>query len=436
MKDSSFLFFKNILFLFIFSISFYPVLGVASVIDEILEGDAKLSQGEIQEAEKHYTTALGMDPENWRIMRSLAEVKFQLKKYKETKILVDHILAKEVIKRNTVIVTLEGDPEPFEAELIDERVVLPDDRINNMKKVMDTEVSNHNRYYRLFKLKTGQILLTPHKSTKIQYKGVPSRIYAYVQELHAKVENILISKTRTKGPVEMISLKGGCFKMGSNNHAKSEWPLHEVCLNPFKMDKFEVTQSDYQAVMGNNPSQYKGAGRPAEMVTWHEADEYCKKSGKRLPSEAEWEYAARGGTATDYYWGNEFDASKANFCDSSCSRNLSSKDISDGFEHTAPVGSFPANPFGLHDMAGNVNEWVSDWFESDYYRGSPKNNPQGAERSNPSDRRGGGTQKIYRGGAWQTDMNSQRSAWRKGFETDYRLDGTGFRCAMDLPIKN
>ena len=222
MKDSSFFFFKNILFLFIFSISFYPVLGVASVIDEILEGDAKLSQGEIQEAEKHYTTALGMDPENWRIMRSLAEVKFQLKKYKETQVLVDRILAKEVIKRNTVMVTLEGDPEPFEAELIDERVVLPDDRINNMKKVMDSEVSNHNRYYRLFKLKTGQILLTPHKSTKIQYKGVPSRIYAYVQELHAKVENILISKTRTKGPVEMMSLKGGCFKMGSNNHHKSE----------------------------------------------------------------------------------------------------------------------------------------------------------------------------------------------------------------------
>ena len=218
--------------------------------------------------------------------------------------------------------------------------------------------------------------------------------------------------------------------MGSDKgYAVSEEPVHEVCLDPFELDKYEVTQKDFQTVMGHNPARFKGANRPVDSVTWHEAEEYCKKSNKRLPTEAEWEYAARGGTNTEFYWGDEFDATKTNFCDSNCVMNIRTANLSDGFQNTAPVGSFPANPFGLHDMAGNVNEWVSDWFEIRYYKNSPKDNPKGAERSNPSDRRGGGTQKVYRGGAWKTEVNSQRTAWRKGFETDYRLDGTGFRCA-------
>ena len=217
--------------------------------------------------------------------------------------------------------------------------------------------------------------------------------------------------------------------MGSDKAAKSEQPVHEVCVDSFKMDKYEVRQRDFQDVMTYNPARFKGADLPVEMATWHEAEAYCKKSDKRLPTEAEWEYAARGGTTTEYYWGDRFDASKANFCDKGCVRNLADKDLSDGYSNTAPVGSFPANPYGLHDMAGNVNEWVSDWFEIRYYKGSPKDNPQGPVRTNPSERKGGGTQKVYRGGAWQTDYNSQRVAWRKGFETDYRLDGTGFRCA-------
>ena len=425
-----FTFYKNTLFIFIFSIFLFPVTGFTSVVDETLEGDAKLAQGEIQEAEKHYATALKMDPGNWRVMRSLAEVRFQLKKYKETKQLVDGILAMKVIKRNTVMVTVEGDPEPFEAEIVDERVITPDSGRNNMRNYVDGETKKPIPHYRLFNMKTGKMLLIPHKDAKVKYKGVPTRIYAYVQDLHAKVENQLISMAGTKGPVEMMALKGGCFKMGSENGAQSERPVHEVCLKSFKMDKFEVNQGAFQAAMGHNPSRFKGADRPAEMVTWHEADEYCKKSDKRLPTEAEWEYAARGGTDTEYYWGNEFDASQSNFCDSKCGLNIRVASLSDGFPNTSPVGSFPANPFGLHDMVGNVNEWVSDWFEERAYVNSLKDNPQGPVRTNPSGRRGGGAKKIFRGGAWRTDMNSQRSASRKGLETDYRLDGTGFRCAL------
>ena len=425
-----FAFYKNILFIFIFSIFLFPVSGFTSVVDETLEGDAKLAQGEIREAEKHYATALKMDPGNWRVMRSLAEVRFKLKKYKETKQLVDGILAMKVIKRNTVMVTVEGDPEPFEAEIVDERVITPDSGRNNMRNYVDGKTKKPIPHYRLFNMKTGKMLLIPHKDAKVKYKGVPTRIYAYVQDLHAKVENQLISMAGTKGPVEMMALKGGCFKMGSENGAQSERPVHEVCLKSFKMDKFEVNQGAFQAAMGHNPSRFKGADRPAEMVTWHEADEYCKKSDKRLPTEAEWEYAARGGTDTEYYWGNEFDASQSNFCDSKCGLNIRVASLSDGFPNTSPVGSFPANPFGLHDMVGNVNEWVSDWFEERAYVNSLKDNPQGPVRTNPSGRRGGGAKKIFRGGAWRTDMNSQRSASRKGLETDYRLDGTGFRCAL------
>jgi len=426
----SFLFFRNTFVLFVFSTFLLPGLGFTSVVNETLEGDAKLVLGKIEEAEKHYANALKMDPGNWRVMRSLAEVKFKLEKYKETKELVDGVLGMEVIKRNTVMVKVEGYPEPFEAEIVDEKVVTPDGGSNNMRNYVDGKVAKPIPHYRLFNLKTGKMLLIPHQSAKIKYEKVPSRVYAYVQDLHAKVENKLISMAGTKGPVEMVELKGGCFKMGSEKAALSERPVHEVCLKPFKMDKFEVSQRAFQAGMGHNPSMFKGADRPAEMITWDEADEYCKKSDKRLPTEAEWEYAARGGTNTEYYWGNNFDASKTNFCDSQCILNIRNKNLSDGFPNTAPVGSFSANPFGLHDMAGNVNEWVSDWFEIRYYRNSPKDNPLGPVRTNPSKRKGGGTQKIYRGGSWRSDANSQRSAWRKGFETDYRLEGTGFRCAL------
>ena len=425
-----FTFYKNTLFIFILIIFLFPVAGFTSVVDETLEGDAKLARGEIREAEKHYAMALKMDPGNWRVMRSLAEVRFKLKKYKETKQLVDGILAMEVIKRNTVMVTVEGDPEPFEAEIVDERVVTPDSGRNNMRNYMDGETKKPIPHYRLFNMKTGKMLLIPHKDAKVKYKGVPTRIYAYVQDLHAKVENQLISMAGTKGPVEMMALKGGCFKMGSVNGDLTERPVHEVCLKPFKMDKFEVSQSDFQAAMGHNPSRFKGADRPAEMVTWHEADEYCKKSDKRLPTEAEWEYAARAGTDMEYYWGNEFDASKSNFCDSKCGLNIRAKNLSDGFPNTSPIGSFPANPFGLHDMAGNVHEWVADWFDERYYAGSPKDNPLGPQRSNPTDRRGGGMEKVLRGGAWETGPGSQRSASRKEFQTDYRIESFGFRCAL------
>ncbi len=424
-----FLFFKNTVCLWVLSFFLFPVFGIAGVADETLKGDAKLAQGEIRVAEEHYATALRMDPESWRIMRSLADVKFRLEKFEEADDLTRRILAMKVTNRNTVIVTVEGDPEPFEAEIVDESVITPDSGRNNMRNYVDGKATKPVPHYRLFNMKTGKMELIPHSNARIQYQGVPNRVYEAVRELQGKITDKLIARAGSSGPAEMVELKGGCFKMGSEKGAPSERPIHAVCLKPFKMDKYEVNQSAFQATMGHNPSRFKAADRPVEMVTWHEAEEFCHKSDKRLPTEAEWEYAARGGTDTAYYWGDEFDASKSNFCDSTCGLNIRAKDLSDGFPNTAPVGSFPANPFGLHDMAGNVHEWVADWFEQRYYSSSPRDNPQGPQRLNPTDRRGGGNEKVLRGGAWETGPASQRSSSRKEFQTDYRIEGFGFRCA-------
>ena len=421
---------KQLLRWSIFVLIFSPVSVFASVQEETSKGDAAFKLGKMDEAEKYYSSALKMDPDSWRIMRGLAETKFQLKKYRETKHLVDRILAMKIIKRNIVEVTLLDDTQRFEAEIVDEKVVPPDDGKNNMRNYVDGKEAKPVLHYRLFNLKTGKMLLIPHSDARLKYKGVPRRIYDYVNELHVKVEDILIDKAGTKGPVEMVAVKGGCFQMGTNQGAPTERPVHEVCLKSFQMDKYEVSQGLFQSVMGHNPARFKGADRPVDRVTWHEAKEFCKKNNKRLPTEAEWEYAARAGTTTKYYWGNEFETGKSNLCDSTCDMNVSAKNVTDGFPFTAPVGSFPANPWGLHDMVGNVYEWTADWMDERYYSKSPKDNPKGPVLTNPSDRKGGGIRKVIRGGAWASNKGSQRSAARKSFVVDYRIDSFGFRCVF------
>jgi len=168
--------------------------------------------------------------------------------------------------------------------------------------------------------------------------------------------------------LEMVSIAGGTFTMGSTED-KSEKPPHSVTVKPFYMSKYPVTQAQWEAVMGNNPSGFKGTNRPVENVSWDDANEFCqrlsKKTGKsyRLPSEAEWEYACRAGTSTPFYFGETITTELANY---DGNHTYGSGPKGEYREQTTEVGKFPPNSFGLYDMHGNVWEWCADPWHTNY----------------------------------------------------------------------
>ena len=208
----------------------------------------------------------------------------------------------------------------------------------------------------------------------------------------------------------MVWIPGGSFGMGSpeGEGAADEHPQHTVIVKGFYLDKTEVTQTEYEHVMGQNPSYFKDCPNcPVENVSWEGANEYCKKVGKRLPTEAEWEYAAKGGTQTKYYWGNEFDSNYAWY-----DKNSTHK--------THPIAQKMANPFGLADMSGNVWEWCADWYDATYYRKNIADNPHGPDT---------GESRVLRGGSWGYGSYSLRCACRNWGNPSARTSYAGFRCA-------
>ena len=225
--------------------------------------------------------------------------------------------------------------------------------------------------------------------------------------------------------LEMIAIPGGTFLMGSpENEAERlsyESPQHQVTVPSFFIGKYQLTQAQYQAIMGANPSSFKGNNRPVENVSWDDAVAFCKKlnqkTGKnyRLPSEAEWEYACRAGTKTPFFFGDNITTDLVNY-----NGNYPYKSAAKGKyrQQTTDVGTFPPNPFGLYDMHGNVWEWCEDDWHTNYIN-APIDGSGWNSRS--------GNRKLLRGGSWVNYPGGCRSAFRVSYSLDTYHNIIGFR---------
>ena len=226
----------------------------------------------------------------------------------------------------------------------------------------------------------------------------------------AKVTGTTYTETVNGLNLKMIFVEGGTFAMGSNAGSGDEKPVHNVTLDSYYIGETEITQAQWRAIMGTNPSRYTGDNRPVEMVSWDDAQKFCKKlselTGKRyvLPTEAQWEYAARGGN-------------KSKGFTYSGSNNVGDVAVYSTSSHSN-VKSKKPNELGIYDMSGNVWEWCSDLYGSSYYSSSPKTNPQG-----PSS----GSTRVLRGGGWNYSSSNCRVAYRIGDGPSYRCVNYGFR---------
>jgi sulfatase modifying factor 1 len=261
---------------------------------------------------------------------------------------------------------------------------------------------------------------------------------------------------------EMVSVPAGSFTMGSTA-AANEQPVHTVYLDSFFVDKYEVTNAEFKQFIDaggySTPAFWSGAGWSARSsygwtqplywttgeyhsgtawpgfpvvgVSWYEAEAYANFVGKRLPTEAEWEKAARGTDQRTYPWGEGLDGSRANYYGSGdpYDNNTTPVGFYDGRLHPNPPfqTTDSPSPYGAYDMAGNVWEWVADWYQSNYYSVSPPSNPPGPVS---------GSSRVLRGGAWDNDSGYLRSAYRRSYYYDSPYDRNyyiGFRCARTLP---
>jgi formylglycine-generating enzyme required for sulfatase activity len=223
----------------------------------------------------------------------------------------------------------------------------------------------------------------------------------------------------------MVQIPGGSFMMGSpaseKGRTQDESPQHQVNVPAFSMGKYVVTQEQYQQIIGKNPSSFKGAKRPVEQVSWKNAVDFCLKLSQqtgreyRLPSEAEWEYACRGGTTTPFHFGETITTELANY---DGTYTYASEPKGKYLQKTTDVGSFPPNAFGLYDMHGNVWEWCQDDWHNNYID-APKDGSGWTSRS--------GNTKLLRGGSWYFNPGNCRSAYRHYSNLDHNTIRIGFR---------
>ncbi len=243
----------------------------------------------------------------------------------------------------------------------------------------------------------------------------------------------------TKSGVKMVLIPGGEFTMGSGNGPEDEKPPHRVKVAPFAMDKYEVTQEQYAKLELPNPSQFKDPNRPVEQVRWSDAALFCNErsraeglkpcydettfecdfeaSGYRLPTEAEWEYAARAGSTEDYGPASTPQKLKSYACY-----------LGTSTKKTDLVGKKKPNAWGLHDMLGNVREWCHDVYSTDYYASSASENPRGPKS---------GKKRVMRGGSWNASAEKCRVTTRYAeipgiTDACFARNTFGFRCVRKL----
>ena len=262
-------------------------------------------------------------------------------------------------------------------------------------------------------------------------------------------------------PGDMQLIHGGRFLMGTDDGLPVESPVHQVAVKDFWIDRYAVTVAQFEKFAGatgykteseklgwsgvfdvrasswkrasgadwrhpEGPSSWASPGEPVTQVSWNDATAYATWAKKRLPTEAEFEYAARGGLiAKKYAWGNDLTPENQYRANWWQGRFPDRDSGADGFTGRAPAGSFPPNGYGLYDMTGNVWEWCADWFGEGYYRSSPAANPQGP---------GSGQDRVIRGGSWLCSDNyctGYRVAARNRTAPDTALNNLGFRCVRD-----
>ena len=229
----------------------------------------------------------------------------------------------------------------------------------------------------------------------------------------------IIEKLSEEVSFEMVFVEGGVFQMGSEEEEawNNEKPIHHVQLDGYYIGKYPVTQAVWKTVIGNNPSYFQGSDRPVDRVSWKEAQEFIEKLNTktrrvyRLPTEAEWEYAARGGGKREgylYSGGNKLE-------------DLGWYD-ENSFGATKPVGLLEPNELGLFDMSGNVREWCWDWYDAQYYKQCAEqvivSNPQGPDK---------GTRFVLRGGSWDLSTRYCRVVHRSSLGLNHQNFSVGLR---------
>ena len=278
-----------------------------------------------------------------------------------------------------------------------------------------------------------------HEPTSIPQPTPPPPTSTPVTEPTLTQDAALAGATRTRPTDDMVMVyvPGGKFSMGSDERDTdaddNQFPQHDVALDGFWIDRTEVTNSQYalcvdegvckESRYAHDPT-FNGDDYPIVGVPWQDAADYCVWAGGRLPTEAEWEYAARGEQGARYPWGDTFDGARLNYCDVNCDEGpWADEAMDDGYAQSAPVGTYPggASWCGPLDLAGNVWEWVADWYGD--YSAAAQTNPTGPETGNA---------RVLRGGCWANDALGVRGAYRISIAATVRHSNVGFRCVASV----